>query len=350
VSVRTSSKQKWVICASDGLKVWTTAEPLIVGRDLLWCQFPERPRGWLRCVTNAAEGQPGRVRAGNPVRAGQAACRYSWITPPGRSCRWMARRSAWPVSRGRDSSGRVLPGRGAVGAVPGAVPPVRVKRVPELGLVPGRRAVQQFGAGRVHPASCDRVHAGHPGTGQHRGDRGAAADLAGQRWVVGVAVLAEEADRCGASGVLEVHEQVAGSLRNPGHGWGARWCREYGRACPCGGWQRGWTGAVRCRGRSRRSPSPGSPRPAAQEAGPRDGRPWRGWVRRHRSCGSLPRRRERSCCRAGRVRRGCAGNPRRGSRLGHYWKPVTKPRCQGVSTARAASAERLLGHLWLAEA
>ena len=62
----------------------------------------------------------------------------------------------------------------------------------------------------------DRVHAGHPGTGQHSGDPGAAEDLAGQRGVLGVAVVDEEPDLREVSGVLQVHEQVADGLRDPG--------------------------------------------------------------------------------------------------------------------------------------
>jgi hypothetical protein len=43
-------------------------------------------------------------------------------------------------------------GEGAVGAVQVVVPLVLVKRVPEVGLVPDQRAVQQFGAKRLHPS------------------------------------------------------------------------------------------------------------------------------------------------------------------------------------------------------
>jgi len=92
-----------------------------------------------------------------------------------------------------------------------------VKRVPEVGLVPDQRAVRQFGAERLDPAFGDRVHAGHPGTGQHSADLGAAEDLIDQRGVVGVAVADDEPDLGEVSGV-QVHQQVADSLRNPGMG------------------------------------------------------------------------------------------------------------------------------------
>jgi len=46
----------------------------------------------------------------NYVHAGQAACRYSWMTPPRRSSRCTARRSIWSGSRG---CGRIRRGAAA---------------------------------------------------------------------------------------------------------------------------------------------------------------------------------------------------------------------------------------------
>jgi hypothetical protein len=98
---------------------------------------------------------------------------------------------------------------------------VLVKRMPTVGFVPDQHAVQQFGTQNLDPALHDRVHAGHPDTGQHRGDphRGdphLAEDLDDQRGVLGVAVANEEPDLREVSGVLKVHEQVADGLGHPG--------------------------------------------------------------------------------------------------------------------------------------
>ena len=80
-----------------------------------------RRQAQMRLGTPRAQGHgpgPAPVRAESPVRADQAACRYWWITPPGRSCRCAARRSIRSASRGQGSSRRVLPrrGRGECGA------------------------------------------------------------------------------------------------------------------------------------------------------------------------------------------------------------------------------------------
>lgn len=50
------------------------------------------------------------VRAENSIRAGQAAARYSWMTPPRRSCRPTVRRSIRSASR---ASGRACNGAAA---------------------------------------------------------------------------------------------------------------------------------------------------------------------------------------------------------------------------------------------
>lgn len=107
-------------------------------------------------------------------------------------------------------------GKRSVGSMQVVVPLVLVRRVSEVGLVPDRGAVQQFGARCLHPALHDRVHTGHPDAGQDCGDPGAAEDLVDQCGVFGVAVAGEECDLCEVSGVLEVHEQVADGLRHPG--------------------------------------------------------------------------------------------------------------------------------------
>ena len=80
-------------------------------------------------------------------------------------------------------------------AVQVVVPHVLVKRVPEVGLAPDQRAVQQLGTERLDPAFHDRFHAGHLDPGQHSGDTGVAEDLLDQRRVFGVAVSDEE-PRC----------------------------------------------------------------------------------------------------------------------------------------------------------
>jgi hypothetical protein len=51
------------------------------------------------------------VPAENAVRAAQAACSYSWRTPPRRSCRWMFSRASWSgsvIGSGSGFSGRTL--------------------------------------------------------------------------------------------------------------------------------------------------------------------------------------------------------------------------------------------------
>jgi hypothetical protein len=55
-------------------------------------------------------GRRDPVRAENTIRAGQAADRYSWMTPPRRSCRRTVRRSIRSVSR---ASGRACNGAAA---------------------------------------------------------------------------------------------------------------------------------------------------------------------------------------------------------------------------------------------
>jgi hypothetical protein len=107
-------------------------------------------------------------------------------------------------------------GKRSVGSVQVVVPLVLAKRVPEVGFVRDQRAVQEFGPQRLHPAFRDRVHAGHPDTGQHTGDLGAAENLVDLRGLLGVAVADEEPDLCDVSGVVSVHDQVADGLRNPG--------------------------------------------------------------------------------------------------------------------------------------
>ncbi len=87
-----------------------------------------------------------------------------------------------------------------------------------MGLIPDQRAVQQFGAECLDPAFHARVHAGHPDTGQHRSDSRGAEDFVDQRGVFGVAITNEELDLREVSGVLEVHEQVADGLGDPGMG------------------------------------------------------------------------------------------------------------------------------------
>lgn len=56
-------------------------------------------------------GDCGAVPAENVIRAGQAACSYSWRMPPRRSCRWMFRRmkrSGSVIASGSGASGRAL--------------------------------------------------------------------------------------------------------------------------------------------------------------------------------------------------------------------------------------------------
>jgi hypothetical protein len=62
----------------------------------------------------------------------------------------------------------------------------------------------------------DRVHAGHPDAAGHDGDPGVGEDGVEQRRVLGVPVPDEELDA--AACVLQVHDQVAGGMGDPGGG------------------------------------------------------------------------------------------------------------------------------------
>jgi hypothetical protein len=73
--------------------------------------------------------------------------------------------------------------------------------------VPDQHAVQQFRAQRHHSAFRDRVHARHPETGQHYGNRRTAEDRDEQRGVFGVAVTDEEPGPREVSGVLSACER-----------------------------------------------------------------------------------------------------------------------------------------------
>jgi len=102
----------------------------------------------------------------------------------------------WPDSQGCRG------GKRSVSSVPVVMPLVLAQRVPEVGLVPDQRAVQQFGAQCLDLAFGDRVDARHPDTGQHRGDLCGTDDLVDRRGVLGVVVADEEPDPREASGVL----------------------------------------------------------------------------------------------------------------------------------------------------
>jgi hypothetical protein len=83
-------------------------------------------------------------------------------------------------------------------------------------LVPDQGPVQEFVAAGLHPALHDGVHARHPDTGEHDLDAGIGQDLVEQHWVLRVPVPDQVSD--GGSGVLQVHDQIPGSLGNPVRG------------------------------------------------------------------------------------------------------------------------------------
>jgi hypothetical protein len=89
-------------------------------------------------------------------------------------------------------------GEGSMGAVLVVVLLVRLQRVPEVGLVPDQRAVEELAAQRLDPAFHDRVRAGHPDASQDRRDPGAAEDLVDQCGVLAVTITDEEPDSCEA--------------------------------------------------------------------------------------------------------------------------------------------------------
>lgn len=102
-----------------------------------------------------------------------------------------------------------------VGAVPVVVPLILAQRFPEVGLVPDQRAVRELSAQRLDPAFHDRVHAGHPDTGQDRHDPGAADDVVDQCRVLAVTITDEKPDLCEDAGVLEVHQKISDGPRHP---------------------------------------------------------------------------------------------------------------------------------------
>jgi hypothetical protein len=83
----------------------------------------------------------------------------------------------------------------------------------QLGLVPYQRPVEQFVAAGLDPPFHDRVHARHPHAAEHDGDAGVGEDRVEQWRVLPVAVTDEVRDL--ASGVVEVHDEVAGRLGHP---------------------------------------------------------------------------------------------------------------------------------------
>ncbi|WP_242643276.1 hypothetical protein [Lentzea alba] len=104
--------------------------------------------------------------------------------------------------------------------------------MPEMGLVPDQRAVQELAAQRLDPAFHDRVHAGHPDAGQDRRDPGAAEDPVDQRGILTVTITDEKPDSPEAVGVLEVHQEIPDGLRHPGM-CRVRGCTENAHAPTC---------------------------------------------------------------------------------------------------------------------
>ena len=94
---------------------------------------------------------------------------------------------------------------------------VLVQGVEQVSLIPDEGAVEQFEAAGLYPAFHDRVHPGHPDTSEHTLDASVGKDAVEQGRVFAVPVPDQEL--CSMAGVLQVHDQVAGSLSHPCRGW-----------------------------------------------------------------------------------------------------------------------------------
>jgi hypothetical protein len=103
-----------------------------------------------------------------------------------------------------------------MGTVTVVVPFVLAQGVQQMPLVPDQRPVEQFVAAGLDPPFHDRVHARHPDAAEHDRDTDVGEDGVEQGRVLPVAITDELLDL--ASGVVEVHDEVAGRLGRPGGG------------------------------------------------------------------------------------------------------------------------------------
>jgi hypothetical protein len=106
--------------------------------------------------------------------------------------------------------------QGAVGSVVVVTRFEFAQGVQQGGLVKDEGAVEEFGAAGSDPAFYDRVHPWYADPGRDRGDAAVGNNRIDGGGVVAVSVP-DEGGHAGV-GVLQVHDQVPGHLRNPGCG------------------------------------------------------------------------------------------------------------------------------------
>src|SRR5690242_17726063 len=107
------------------------------------------------------------------------------------------------------------------GSPEGPVRPVLVvevlelpQRMQEVMLIPDERAVQQLVTACLHPSFHDRIHPRHLDSTEHCLDTRVLEDCVEQAGELAVAVPDQEPRP--AAGVLQVHDEIPGSLDDPG--------------------------------------------------------------------------------------------------------------------------------------
>ena len=169
-----------------------------------------RPCGWsvARAVARTVAVEWRSVGLVGVV--GQAAGRYSLMSPAQVVCRWIG----WPgpIAATVGPSGCSL-AEGAVRPVGVVVLDVVVEEAAELVLVPDEGAVEEFVADRAHPPLRERVRLRRAWRRRDRLGADGAEHVVEAGRVLAGAVVDDEADP-----LLEAEEEVAGLLGGPGAG------------------------------------------------------------------------------------------------------------------------------------
>ena len=100
-----------------------------------------------------------------------------------------------------------------MGSVTIVVSFVFAQGVQQVRTVPDQHAVEEFVAAGLDPPLDDRVHPGNSDAAEHDGDTGVGEDGVEQVRVLAIPVADEVLHL--ASGVVEVHDEVAGGLGHP---------------------------------------------------------------------------------------------------------------------------------------
>jgi len=87
------------------------------------------------------------------------------------------------------------------------------QRLHEVALIPDERAVQQLVSACLHPAFHDRIHPRHLDPAEHDLDTRVLEDRVEQAGKLAVAVPDQEPRP--AAGVLQIHDEIPGSLDDP---------------------------------------------------------------------------------------------------------------------------------------